>query len=58
MFANIPEVMIFGEDVGKIGVVNQGVEGLQEKFGETIEERRLYWISYPRHEKQDSIVKQ
>ncbi|NQZ55765.1 MAG: transketolase, partial [Candidatus Nitrosopelagicus sp.] len=35
MFANIPEAMIFGEDVGKIGGVNQGVEGLQEKFGET-----------------------
>ena len=26
--------MIFGEDVGKIGGVNQGCEGLQEKFGE------------------------
>ena len=35
MFVNIPEAMIFGEDVGKIGGVNQGVEGLQEKFGET-----------------------
>ena len=34
MFAAIPEAMIFGEDVGKIGGVNQGVEGLQEKFGE------------------------
>lgn len=29
-----PEVMIFGEDSGKIGDVNQGLEGLQEKHGE------------------------
>jgi pyruvate/2-oxoglutarate/acetoin dehydrogenase E1 component/TPP-dependent pyruvate/acetoin dehydrogenase alpha subunit len=35
MFNAIPEAMIFGEDVGKIGGVNQGVEGLQEKFGES-----------------------
>ena len=34
MFEDIPEAMIFGEDVGKIGGVNQGCEGLQEKFGE------------------------
>ena len=34
MFEAIPEAMIFGEDVGKIGGVNQGVEGLQAKFGE------------------------
>ena len=34
MFEAIPEAMIFGEDVGKIGGVNQGCEGLQEKFGE------------------------
>ncbi|MBC8267069.1 MAG: transketolase [Flavobacteriales bacterium] len=33
MFDAIPEAMIFGEDVGKIGGVNQGVEGMQEKFG-------------------------
>ncbi len=26
-------VFIFGEDVGKIGDVNQGLEGLQQKFG-------------------------
>jgi pyruvate/2-oxoglutarate/acetoin dehydrogenase E1 component len=25
---------MFGEDVGKIGDVNQGMEGLQKKFGE------------------------
>jgi 2-oxoisovalerate dehydrogenase E1 component len=29
-----PEVMIFGEDSGKIGGVNQGLEGLQAKYGE------------------------
>ena len=29
-----PEVVIFGEDAGYIGDVNQGLEGLQEKFGE------------------------
>ena len=28
-----PEVLIFGEDTGTIGDVNQGLEGLQEKFG-------------------------
>lgn len=28
-------VIIFGEDAGKIGGVNQGLEGLQEIFGET-----------------------
>jgi 2-oxoisovalerate dehydrogenase E1 component len=29
-----PETLIFGEDVGKIGGVNQTCEGLQEKHGE------------------------
>ena len=29
-----PEVVIFGEDAGLIGDVNQGLEGLQEKYGE------------------------
>ena len=29
-----PEFMIFGEDSGKIGDVNQGLEGLQAKYGE------------------------
>jgi pyruvate/2-oxoglutarate/acetoin dehydrogenase E1 component/TPP-dependent pyruvate/acetoin dehydrogenase alpha subunit len=28
-----PEVIIFGEDAGFIGDVNQGLEGLQEKYG-------------------------
>ena len=30
-----PEVIIFGEDAGKIGGVNQGLEGLQKKHGES-----------------------
>ncbi|UXE69007.1 MAG: transketolase [Chryseotalea sp. WA131a] len=29
-----PRILAFGEDVGKIGDVNQGFAGLQEKFGE------------------------
>lgn len=29
-----PNTLIFGEDTGEIGDVNQGLEGLQEKFGE------------------------
>lgn len=32
-FANNPAVFAFGEDVGKIGDVNQGFAGLQEKHG-------------------------
>ncbi|WP_435254404.1 alpha-ketoacid dehydrogenase subunit alpha/beta [Tenacibaculum sp. A30] len=34
ILAKHPEVLIFGEDAGYIGDVNQGLEGLQEKFGE------------------------
>jgi pyruvate/2-oxoglutarate/acetoin dehydrogenase E1 component/TPP-dependent pyruvate/acetoin dehydrogenase alpha subunit len=34
LFAAHPEVMVFGEDAGKIGDVNQGLEGMQEKYGE------------------------
>jgi pyruvate/2-oxoglutarate/acetoin dehydrogenase E1 component/TPP-dependent pyruvate/acetoin dehydrogenase alpha subunit len=30
---NNPAVLIFGEDAGKIGGVNQTLEGMQEKFG-------------------------
>ena len=30
---NHPEVLIFGEDAGRIGDVNQGLEGLQQKYG-------------------------
>mgnify|MGYP001208133493 CR=1 FL=1 len=33
-FANNPAVVAFGEDLGKIGDVNQGFAGLQEKYGE------------------------
>jgi pyruvate/2-oxoglutarate/acetoin dehydrogenase E1 component/TPP-dependent pyruvate/acetoin dehydrogenase alpha subunit len=32
--ARDPRVLAFGEDVGKIGDVNQGFAGLQEKYGE------------------------
>lgn len=35
IFSRHPEVLIFGEDVGYIGDVNQGLEGLQKKYGET-----------------------
>jgi pyruvate/2-oxoglutarate/acetoin dehydrogenase E1 component len=35
IFANYPESLIFGEDAGNIGDVNQGLEGMQEKYGET-----------------------
>ena len=34
IFKKYPEVLAFGEDVGMIGDVNQGMEGLQKKFGE------------------------
>ena len=34
IFNNTPEALIFGEDTGNIGDVNQGLEGLQEKYGE------------------------
>ncbi len=34
LFASHPLVFAFGEDVGKIGDVNQGFAGLQEKYGE------------------------
>ena len=33
ILSNRPEVLIFGEDAGQIGGVNQGLEGLQEKYG-------------------------
>lgn len=33
-FERDPKVIAFGEDVGKIGDVNQGFAGLQEKYGE------------------------
>ncbi|WP_299116560.1 thiamine pyrophosphate-dependent enzyme [uncultured Winogradskyella sp.] len=34
IFGNYPEALIFGEDAGHIGDVNQGLEGLQAKYGE------------------------
>lgn len=34
ILAKYPEVLIFGEDAGKIGGVNQCLETLQEKYGE------------------------
>lgn len=34
LFEKHPEALIFGEDAGKIGGVNQSLEGLQEQFGE------------------------
>ena len=34
LFAKYPLLVTFGEDVGKIGGVNQSLEGLQKKFGE------------------------
>ncbi|SHI77735.1 Pyruvate/2-oxoglutarate/acetoin dehydrogenase complex, dehydrogenase (E1) component [Mesonia phycicola] len=34
IFTKYPEALIFGEDTGNIGDVNQGLEGLQEKYGE------------------------
>jgi len=34
IFTNMPEVLTYGEDTGKIGGGNQSMEGMQEKFGE------------------------
>lgn len=34
LFEKYPEIITFGEDTGKIGGVNQSMEGMQEKFGE------------------------
>lgn len=34
IFQRYPQSLIFGEDVGKIGGVNQTLEGLQAKYGE------------------------
>ncbi|MGB5556315.1 MAG: thiamine pyrophosphate-dependent enzyme, partial [Flavobacteriaceae bacterium] len=35
LFAKYPELMVFGEDSGAIGDVNQGLEGLQSKYGKS-----------------------
>ncbi len=34
LFKTYPNALIFGEDTGAIGDVNQGLEGLQHKYGE------------------------
>lgn len=34
IFSKYPETLVFGEDAGNIGDVNQGLEGMQEKYGE------------------------
>jgi pyruvate/2-oxoglutarate/acetoin dehydrogenase E1 component/TPP-dependent pyruvate/acetoin dehydrogenase alpha subunit len=34
IFTKYPETLIFGEDAGTIGDVNQGLEGMQEKYGD------------------------
>lgn len=34
LFNKYPEAMVFGEDCGGIGDVNQGLEGMQEKYGD------------------------
>ena len=58
ILADNPEVLIFGEDSGQIGGVNQGLEGLQQKFGElksigywykrSYYFRSRYWYGYAR----------
>ncbi|MEX1132189.1 MAG: transketolase C-terminal domain-containing protein [Flavobacteriales bacterium] len=35
LFEKEPLILMFGEDTGKIGDVNQGMEGMQARFGET-----------------------
>lgn len=34
LFEMYPEALVFGEDVGQLGDVNLGLEGLQKKYGE------------------------
>ncbi len=34
ILSKYPNALVFGEDAGKIGGVNQGLEGLQKKYGE------------------------
>ncbi|KOS05146.1 transketolase [Flavobacterium akiainvivens] len=34
LFTKYPEALVFGEDCGNIGDVNQGLEGMQEKYGD------------------------
>lgn len=35
IFEKYPQTLVFGEDAGNIGDVNQGLEGMQEKYGTT-----------------------
>ena len=35
LFEKYPNALVFGEDTGSIGDVNQGLEGLQEKYGKS-----------------------
>ena len=35
LFAKHPNLVTFGEDTGKLGDVNQGMKGMQAKYGET-----------------------
>ena len=42
LFEIHPNLIVFGEDSGKIGGVNQGLEGLQEKYGtEKVDDRGI-----------------
>ena len=34
LFEKYPETLVFGEDTGKLGDVNKGLENMQEKYGE------------------------
>lgn len=34
LFGNYPKLVMFGEDAGKLGGVNQTLEGIQEKYGD------------------------
>ncbi|HYW34850.1 MAG TPA: thiamine pyrophosphate-dependent enzyme [Balneolaceae bacterium] len=34
IFEKYPEVLVFGEDTGRLGDVNKGLEGMQDKFGD------------------------
>ena len=34
LFAKHPKLLTFGEDTGKLGDVNQGMKGMQQKYGE------------------------
>lgn len=34
IFEKYPQALVFGEDAGNIGDVNQGLEGLQDKYGD------------------------